>query len=520
MSIGTQKFLYFLVKLAETCFEPKGGLASFIGSKQYSIFIEERISPHVNLSDKSKEASASAAVGFCSASCILYDTIYEGSLGKKELEEIAPSEKIFLLNMMKVNELGDKEAGDFLEIFNRLISRKCASHSGAESQFLSYVLGAFSERAGKVPDEVGQPTLETFIAVEQPWLKNLALLASLSGFEREEKPWQDSDIKELSHAFGVDAKTIEKRLFTAVKIYKTACIVALESLHDDCKDDYSVHDPVTVYMSKALFAADIATDFVPGVSVVKRLYKNSQKAMRVIDDATLDDSRSMDKISGLRAMNDNGGANIIHICIDGFMSESTKGQFSDWTEALQVLGVDGRIMGFSWPSSNYLSVGAASWYESVKKAAYFGANLAEQIKLLKMANSNLEINLYGHSLGSRIIHHTLLSLMESKCKVSQVFLFGGAVSRVDKHKWSRALQSVENKVFNFYSSNDDVLCRLYRMAQFGDEPIGLGNIEFFASKGYISCAVQNLDVSSVVSGHTEYKPNLVRLLGAIKAEPV
>lgn len=512
LSTGSQKLLYFLVKLTENCFKDKGGMTSFISSSEVSILVEKEITPHIKIGDKAKTAIAKTANEFFNASCNTYDTIYEASLSKKELDKVAPSEKVFMLNVMKLNELSPKQLGHFLSVFNHhVMSKYCDSENVAEVMFLHHFLGAVYERAGIAPGDVVSPSLEDYLKIDQSWLKNLVLMASLANLKVDDNPMKDDDIKKMSHTLEIDAKTIEKRLFSITKSYRAACVSVFECLHESSHNNYSLSDTSADYMRTAVFVADIATDFVPGVAVAKRFYMRTQKVMEVVDNMQGDGIRDMEKAFGLRHLVSDTDSNIINICIDGFMSESSKGQFSEWKDALDILGVKGTLMGFSWPSSNHYTVNAASWPNAVKNANIYGKELAKNIRLLKDTNPKLEINLYGHSLGGRIIHNSLIALLDNGCKVNKAYIFGGAVSRIDKHSWSGALQSVEKRVFNFYSLHDDVLKRLYRVAQIGDEPIGLGEIEYY-NKGASTCMVKNIDASSVIGGHAEYKPKLVRLL--------
>lgn len=516
LSTGSQKLLYFLVKLTESCFKDKGGMTSFISNSEVSVFVEKEITPHIKIGDKAKASIAKTANEFFTVSCSTYDTIYESSLSKKEIEKVAPSEKIFMLNFMKLNELSSKQLGHFLSVFNHhVMNNKNNSDNAVEVIFLHHFLGAIYERAGVSPDDVASPSLEDYLKIDQAWLKNLVLMASLANLSVDDNPMKSVDIKKMSHTLEVDAKTIEKRLFSTIKNYKAACIAAFDCLHES-NNSYSLNDATAGYMRTAVFVADIATDFVPGVAVAKRFYMRTQKVMEVVDNIQGDGVRDTEKAFGLRPLISDTDSNIINICVDGFMSESSKGQFLEWKDALEILGVKGTLMGFSWPSSNHLTVNAASWPKAIKNTEIYGSKLAKDIQLLKILNPELKVNIYGHSLGGRIIYNTLISLLDSGCKVNEAYIFGGAVSRVDKHNWSGALQSVERRVCNFYSLHDDILKRLYRVAQVGDEPVGLGEIEYFKDKDTTICKVKNIDVSNIVGGHTEYKSKLIRLLGDLQ----
>jgi len=149
------------------------------------------------------------------------------------------------------------------------------------------------------------------------------------------------------------------------------------------------------------------------------------------------------------------------------------------------------------------------WHVAQFKAGMTGVLLAD---LLARTDREKGFVLMGHSLGARVIHYLLMALStKEQFVVQDVFLFGGAVGSTDAESWDHAAKAVRGRIFNFYSSHDDVLRYLYRGATaLVSEPIGLGPIECTANN------VVNIDVSDVVKGHMGYRPNLARLVEMTK----
>ncbi|XKE44213.1 DUF726 domain-containing protein [Halomonas organivorans] len=513
LSVGSQKLLLFLAKLCEFGLHQKSGLSLFSGDNEYSSFISKNIEPNIHFGVKAQENISNLANSLCKSSCEIYDIIYAEDLDKKELEEIPASEKIFMLNSIKLYELSTLEASNFVMTFNNKIMKNHeGSASGAETMFLNYILGAFYQNSGASQDYIEDGSGSSDLKIDKPWLKNLIMLASLSRLEENEDPFDDIDIKKMADNLDIDNKLLSKTIHPAIMNYKATCIECFERLHDVSRDDYAPGVKGTDYLRRALFVADIATDFVPGVAGFKKVHKLGKSASSFVDDFTADEERTAEKIFGLRRVSQIDDAKFLHICIDGFMSESAKGQFSDWKTSLETRETFGSIFGFSWPSRNFDESGITCWYEAVENSYIYGNELAKQIINAKTFAPDLKVRLYGHSLGGRVIHNALVALLGSGCKVDQAYLFGGAVSRKDKQRWAGALQSVEDRVFNFYSMNDDVLKKLYYTAELGDDPVGLGDIEYFKTKGVGICEVVNIDVTEIVGGHTEYKSNLVSIL--------
>ncbi|MGR4068955.1 DUF726 domain-containing protein [Billgrantia sp. C5P2] len=515
LSIGSQKLLLFLAKLSEICFSESKGFFSLSTSSELKNFVETNIAPNIHLGEKAKSEISSLSEKFFKASCSLYDTIYKKSLSDEEIEKTPPAEKIFLIHPTKLRELSTIEAANFISAFN-YVNKEIANSTGNPTHFFfNHLLGAFYQHAGIEPGETPNLTYIHEVVIDKTWLKNLVLLSAIAQIKEDKNTLNQPVIREIISNFNIQEDVITKKHHPSLIAYKSACIQTFERLHDISRDDYAAGSTGVDYVRKALSVADLATDFVPAVAGFKRMHKWGRDAGSFVDDLTSDDSRSSEKIFGLRQLVEDQGTGILNICIDGFMSESSKGQFTDWKTPLMARGTIGAISGFAWPSRNFIKSGMTCWYEAVNNSLIYGTRLAEDIKFLKSFNPNIKIRLFGHSLGGRVIHNALVALVGSSCKIDEAYLFGAAVSRTDKQRWAGALQSVDGTLYNFYSLNDEILDKLYRTAQLGDEPAGLGEIEYFKSKGVKQGHVVNVNVSEAVRGHTEYKQNLAIIFNQV-----
>jgi len=163
------------------------------------------------------------------------------------------------------------------------------------------------------------------------------------------------------------------------------------------------------------------------------------------------------------------------------------------------------------------------WHTAMHKASMTGILLAD---LLARTNNPHGFILMGHSLGARVAFYTLRSLSiewdpafqanrdpafqasrYSKSPVKAVYFLGGAVGIGNAKEWKGISTAVEGKLYNCYSKNDYILGFLYRTANFFiSRPIGLYEIPTSDPR------ITNCDVTHLVSGHMEYKPQLERVL--------
>jgi hypothetical protein len=107
--------------------------------------------------------------------------------------------------------------------------------------------------------------------------------------------------------------------------------------------------------------------------------------------------------------------------------------------------------------------------------------------------------LMGHSLGGRIIRHTLSELSTANV-VSVAYVLAGAVSSEDE-QWNTIFEKHSHlQLINCMSMKDYVLKSAYKAGTLWDhDPAGLSPILEESKK------TVNLDVTEYASGHTDYK---------------
>lgn len=140
------------------------------------------------------------------------------------------------------------------------------------------------------------------------------------------------------------------------------------------------------------------------------------------------------------------------------------------------------------------------WSNAYANAKKVGKLLGEEIEYI-----DTPFILCGHSLGARVIYFALKHLaLNNKTIIQDVHLLGGAVSSSPEH-WDKVQHSVQGNINNYLSKNDKVLSMMYKVGTgFTNTPIGVKSIDVER--------VNNVDVSYLVSGHTEYKENFSKFI--------
>jgi len=246
------------------------------------------------------------------------------------------------------------------------------------------------------------------------------------------------------------------------------------------------------------------------------------------------------------------------VCINGFLNEGNQAASAEWLKSVIRQYRDNPIVHVAWESKRLKDIaefagsfGAAkqtAWHTAriagkrglrtaAKKAAPLGWSMtalglvsnpwsiacikaAETGALLAdlIARTDREYILIGHSLGARVAYFCMEALAsKSHPFIREAHLLGGAIDcgkRVDesgsstestKTNWENAAGAVRDDIWNYHSSNDGVLRFLYPTGdKFQGYPIGRNRIEH--------PKVKNIDVTDVVNGHSEYIPNLGKIL--------
>lgn len=216
------------------------------------------------------------------------------------------------------------------------------------------------------------------------------------------------------------------------------------------------------------------------------------------------------------------------LVINGFMSG--KGcDVSDWLEIVDTLYPDHKVIHVKWKAGNLSDLllddgliqlmpsvttqdslikklGVAGFSAINKVSGHWRKAFAETevvgVALADLIEKDPELNgcvLMGHSLGARIIRHTMERLTTNK--VSQCYLLAGAVSSHSK-LWNTVFDKHATTAFiNCMSKTDSVLKYAYKAGTlFRESPIGLHALDHKTHT-----AITNLDVTDVASKHTKFK---------------
>lgn len=153
------------------------------------------------------------------------------------------------------------------------------------------------------------------------------------------------------------------------------------------------------------------------------------------------------------------------------------------------------VVAGTWNSST-------TWPRAKERAVTAGRNLAHWVST--NGDDYERVTITGHSLGGRV---TLTALDALDYPVDSVGLLGAAVLPETVYSAYRdGIESaVDGEVFNYYSRNDFVVCRLYSFRE-GNDGIGCHgtSAETGRSSGELPANYVDVDVSETVHGHLDY----------------
>ncbi|KAH7026286.1 uncharacterized protein B0I36DRAFT_352172 [Microdochium trichocladiopsis] len=134
--------------------------------------------------------------------------------------------------------------------------------------------------------------------------------------------------------------------------------------------------------------------------------------------------------------------------------------------------------------------------------------------LINKVQGERPVTLIGYSLGSRVIYSCLTELANRKAfgLVESVCLVGAPVPS-DTITWRRMRSVVAGRVINVYSTKDYLLGLLYRTSSLQYGVSGLQSIRDVPG-------IENVDVSELVEGHTQYRFLIGSILQKVGLEDV
>ncbi|XP_059546964.1 transmembrane and coiled-coil domain-containing protein 4 isoform X1 [Myotis daubentonii] len=180
-------------------------------------------------------------------------------------------------------------------------------------------------------------------------------------------------------------------------------------------------------------------------------------------------------------------------------------------EALKYTVLSGITAALTWPAS-LLSVANIidnPWGVCLHRSAEVGKHLAHI--LLSRQQGRRPVTLIGFSLGARVIYFCLQEMAQEKdCQgiIEDVVLLGAPVEGEAKH-WEPFRKVVSGRIINGYSRGDWLLSFVYRTSSAQLQVAGLQPVLLQDRR------MENVDLSSVVSGHLDYGKKMDVILKAV-----
>lgn len=511
----SSKGLFFILSIASKINE-KRNLTKYIKTELYN---------KLPIDDKTKEELNTLSSDYFDLSVDLFDMIFgieKGWFSSSSTEDIPLHEKLYLIDEAKIDELPLNEKEAFMKILVYLMFEdgKIDANEHFAIELWLNILSldiSFIETINTHSDI----SLNTINDIETPWFIRFLVFSFLISQQGDESSYlRLSSFRKLQDTKELKLKEIE---VLALKYRETTLKLMNELATHNCTVDSN---------DSCNFIIECMVDFVHGRDKDIKLYE-------------------------LVELKKNMHSDTVVICIDGFTSEGEEEQFEDWKAGLDMFSnID--LKGYKWPAGNKSKIidtvktvawhGAKQggikggikggivggivggvvggvvasilpWRDAIGKSEKAAQVLLENIDAIYSAKPDTKIILMGHSLGARVIYNTLIKMKRTESRVHEVYLLGGAASNDNKMGWMNVLSVVEKTVYNFYSINDQVL-QGYKAAELNDDPIGLGEIEHYSFSDIELAELHNVDCSDVISGHTEYKDNLPKLLDKVKGMQV
>lgn len=169
--------------------------------------------------------------------------------------------------------------------------------------------------------------------------------------------------------------------------------------------------------------------------------------------------------------------NQVNIFIHGYDT------YTDYIEdAIKKLRLGGTTYLFKWnswcPFNDIFSM-KEHFVETVEEAERIGENFKNLVKKIYPRQQRPMLNLFGHSLGARIIHEALFHNEWKDVRLQNVVLLDGAA---DTDYWTTCSKKVGGKIFNCYSGIGEAFV-LKMLAEFKNtDQIGHGPLRISNSK--------------------------------------
>ncbi|XP_077535675.1 transmembrane and coiled-coil domain-containing protein 4-like isoform X1 [Haemaphysalis longicornis] len=180
-------------------------------------------------------------------------------------------------------------------------------------------------------------------------------------------------------------------------------------------------------------------------------------------------------------------------------------------EALKYTILSGLITAITWPATLVMVAGVIDnpWGVCNRRSAEVGRHLAEI--LLARQQGKRPVTLVGFSLGARVIFYCLKEMAKRKgCEgiIEDAVLLGAPVP-AHREEWRPLARVVGGRIVNGYCRGDWLLKFLHRTSSATLKIAGLQAIRWNDRRMF------NVDLSDVVSGHTDYVKKMDIILKAV-----
>lgn len=227
---------------------------------------------------------------------------------------------------------------------------------------------------------------------------------------------------------------------------------------------------------------------------------------------------------------DKGSADCAMLLVHGYLNDdASKAEYQDFVDAAQHIGWRGSIFGLYWDAGDLvekikhvakrlapvlipipgpqkivhlvrLGVGLQSlhsyWRKACEQADLVGQSLGRRWGRMPDSMPGKRVWVAGHSLGCRVIYHSLCEASSlRRGVVEEAWLFGAALPAVID--WKPASRAVAHRVVNCFSQHDQVLRFFFELAEW-QSAMGIRPVSGHRNK------VVNLDCSEYVSSHFSY----------------
>lgn len=349
-------------------------------------------------------------------------------------------------------------------------------------------------------------------------------------FEAQAKKIKEKDVIKVITKFGKKLKELEEWMKKAKYIpdFLVTFVRNLKLLYEMlCDSRFKISSTTKRWIVFALAYFISPIDLVPDFIPIIGYFDDAAVLLWVMDICSEEIDRYKSFLKGKKATESvntlllqRGSSNRRIIIATGFLSRpELASSYSRWINSIRTVDKTAHIYAFVWDTRDvsllfksalrtYALKGGllkalgysvdkirTTWKDAKLNCSVYSPSLVNDIERMhSLSRKRLNVTLIGHSLGARLLCDAL-GLAE-KGMISNVFTVGGAVGY--DALWFRHARKVKS-LYNCYSSNDQILSKLYKFVESGEVPIGIRRIGKSDTKKRAE-----FDCSDFIFGHSDY----------------